>query len=252
MLGWIPLTESEVVRKYLFFGPPGESSLIARLDIWSSLLIIRRLRWISTFAFNVLSFIAFICSQPRDSGQQCSTTAITRYFFNVATRNCEVFSYNGCGGNRNNFATVTQCLNYCNSASCPPGTIALRDTSTNTLTACQAGVLNTCPTDYTCANSQLLNQAVCCGVPASTGKCPAGQSPYFDAWTNAELQCQPNIQGSCPGGYFCYYSTTSLAYYCCGTAASMSLLFVLVQFLAISLLYWLYCSLQKPHFSPQY
>lgn len=175
------------------------------------------------------TFVAFVCSQPRDAGQACSINPITRFYFDAVTRNCESFNYNGCGGNRNSFATVTQCLNYCNSAGCPPGTVALRDSTTNTLTTCQSGLQSTCPSDSICSNSQLLGQAICCGVPQSTGKCLPGQSPYFDALSNAELQCQPNMPGSCPAGYFCYFSPSSQTYYCCGTAASKCKIFLHVE-----------------------
>ena len=78
------------------------------------------------------NFVAYICSLPRDQGVRCGSSTLTRYYFNVATRNCETMTFNGCEGNRNNFATLTQCLNYCNSAGCAAGQIALQ---VNTLLA---------------------------------------------------------------------------------------------------------------------
>lgn len=169
----------------------------------------------------MLSIVAFICSQARDVGQPCSSTVNKRYFFNVATRNCESFNYDGCGGNRNNFATAIQCSNFCTSAGCPPGTIAHHNSSSNMLTTCQPGLSSIlCPTDYICLKSSLFGQGVCCGVPATTGKCPNGQDPYFDALTNAPRQCQAKVAGACPAGYVCNFSPSDQVYYCCGTAAS--------------------------------
>ncbi len=55
----------------------------------------------------------YVCSQPRDTGVRCSSSTISRYFFNVDLKTCQRFEYNGCEGNRNNFATLDQCQNYC-------------------------------------------------------------------------------------------------------------------------------------------
>lgn len=40
----------------------------------------------------------YVCSQPRDVGIRCSSTRITRWFFNPDTKNCQTFEYNGCEG----------------------------------------------------------------------------------------------------------------------------------------------------------
>lgn len=57
-----------------------------------------------------------ICRMTQDPGTTCGTNTLTRYSFNTNTRVCESFTYRGCGGNRNNFASMTQCSNFCNSA----------------------------------------------------------------------------------------------------------------------------------------
>lgn len=41
----------------------------------------------------------YVCSQPRDVGVRCSSTRITRYYFNADTKTCQTFEYNGCEGN---------------------------------------------------------------------------------------------------------------------------------------------------------
>ncbi|XP_055390548.1 thrombin inhibitor hemalin-like [Condylostylus longicornis] len=37
----------------------------------------------------------------------------SRYFYNVATHDCEEFIYGGCAGNGNNFNTYEECMNVC-------------------------------------------------------------------------------------------------------------------------------------------
>jgi hypothetical protein len=51
------------------------------------------------------------CDLPQDSGP-CDG-AFSRYFFDAATDSCELFSYGGCEGNENNFATKTACESFC-------------------------------------------------------------------------------------------------------------------------------------------
>ena len=36
-----------------------------------------------------------------------------RWFFNLTTSHCELFSYSGCGGNSNRFFTLEKCINTC-------------------------------------------------------------------------------------------------------------------------------------------
>lgn len=135
----------------------------------------------------------YVCSLGQDAGQRCGTTTLNRYFFNSATRTCEMFVYNGCAGNRNNFETMNQCLTYCNSAGtlmdaprfrpisssvsgCSAGQVALQDANTRLVTTCDQNVATSCPTGYTCVFSNLLRQGICCGSNAPAGACPSGQS----------------------------------------------------------------------------
>ncbi|KAL1238527.1 Uncharacterized protein TSPI_09039 [Trichinella spiralis] len=160
---------------------------------------------------------ATICSLGRDPGAHCGTNTLTRYYFNAMTKTCEAFTYLGCEGNRNNFPSMEKCLSYCQSADCPAGQIALRDVDSETLTICSMG-MNTCPSGYSCVQSKLLGRSICCGSSAPSGVCPSGQNAYMDAMTNSPRQCQPNIDNSCPPGFFCSYSTTMMNSFCCGSA----------------------------------
>jgi len=38
---------------------------------------------------------------------------ITKFFYNVETKECEFFVYSGCGGNANNFMTAVECESNC-------------------------------------------------------------------------------------------------------------------------------------------
>uniref|UniRef100_UPI00398F2A0F tissue factor pathway inhibitor 2 isoform X2 n=1 Tax=Pristiophorus japonicus TaxID=55135 RepID=UPI00398F2A0F len=51
------------------------------------------------------------CHKPKDEGS-CSAD-IPRYYFNQETDTCETFSYTGCGGNDNNFISLSACQKIC-------------------------------------------------------------------------------------------------------------------------------------------
>ncbi|KFD53227.1 hypothetical protein M513_05937 [Trichuris suis] len=160
---------------------------------------------------------ATICSLNRDQGVQCGSSSLMRYYFNTVTKTCEPLTYLGCGGNRNNFPSMEKCLSYCQSADCPLGQVALREQNSHNLVSCSRSS-NVCPHDYSCIHSKLLGTDICCGSSAPAGTCPAGQSAYMDALTNSPRQCQPNIDNSCPQGFFCTYSGSATNSFCCGTA----------------------------------
>ena len=66
-----------------------------------------------------LLLTAEICRSPPAQGQQCGSVNTQRYYFNVVTKTCTTFTYQGCEGSGNNFGTLAQCQNYCNSAGKP-------------------------------------------------------------------------------------------------------------------------------------
>ncbi|KAK0424287.1 hypothetical protein QR680_008593 [Steinernema hermaphroditum] len=172
----------------------------------------------------------FVCSQPRDVGVRCSSTRISRWYFNADTKTCQTFEYNGCEGNRNNFATQKACQNYCLSEACPPGTVVAKEADTSRLVQCSnpggAGrVSGGCPDGYTCYSSPLLDQNVCCGASTELQSlCPANSTPFISALSLQPMQCTPNVDGACPGNFFCWFSTTSSAvnaFYCCRSPDSV-------------------------------
>ncbi|KAF5293262.1 hypothetical protein FQR65_LT11002 [Abscondita terminalis] len=57
-----------------------------------------------------------VCFEPVDKGQcidPISSRNLTRFYFNVKTNKCEMFSYSGCQGNHNNFHTEDICHAIC-------------------------------------------------------------------------------------------------------------------------------------------
>uniref|UniRef100_H2Z6J4 BPTI/Kunitz inhibitor domain-containing protein n=1 Tax=Ciona savignyi TaxID=51511 RepID=H2Z6J4_CIOSA len=54
------------------------------------------------------------CTYPYDIGQHCAdNTPSGRYFHNPSMNRCELFYYSGCGGNTNNYISLTQCERTC-------------------------------------------------------------------------------------------------------------------------------------------
>ncbi|XP_041353412.1 uncharacterized protein LOC121371524 [Gigantopelta aegis] len=55
--------------------------------------------------------VPIACMQTRAKGG-CANF-VRRYYFNRFTGHCEEFTYSGCGGNNNNFASILQCQQLC-------------------------------------------------------------------------------------------------------------------------------------------
>jgi hypothetical protein len=61
-----------------------------------------------------------ICALPKDSGP-CSAH-LAHWYFDTSSMSCKPFTYSGCGGNANNFASEAACSFMCSpQAPCPPG-----------------------------------------------------------------------------------------------------------------------------------
>ncbi|KRX77013.1 Protease inhibitor bitisilin-1 [Trichinella sp. T6] len=58
---------------------------------------------------------AQLCSLSIDQGT-CSNPE-TRYAYDRQARRCVSFTYNGCGGNLNNFSTMEDCIQVCSKQS---------------------------------------------------------------------------------------------------------------------------------------
>ena len=66
----------------------------------------------------VLLFFHYVdnCVLPPDAGP-CNGS-VNRWYFNQSSGQCENFTYGGCQGNGNNFATLSNCLKNCVSGEC--------------------------------------------------------------------------------------------------------------------------------------
>lgn len=54
------------------------------------------------------------CFLPKHAGRNCTTDArMQNYWFNSESNSCELFDYNGCGGNGNNFVEESECWSTC-------------------------------------------------------------------------------------------------------------------------------------------
>ncbi|CAM1297566.1 Uncharacterised protein g1852 [Pycnogonum litorale] len=51
------------------------------------------------------------CELEKDAGP-CKGL-FPRYFYNVTTEDCQLFTYGGCDGNENNFKEKKQCIEFC-------------------------------------------------------------------------------------------------------------------------------------------
>uniref|UniRef100_A0A1I7XP65 BPTI/Kunitz inhibitor domain-containing protein n=1 Tax=Heterorhabditis bacteriophora TaxID=37862 RepID=A0A1I7XP65_HETBA len=112
----------------------------------------------------------FVCSQPRDVGVRCSSTRITRWYFNADSKTCQTFEYNGCEGQLKSIIYTPLIL--------------------------------------------IMHAALC----------PASSTPFISALSLQPMQCTPNVDGACPGNFFCWFSTTTTsvnAFYCCRSPDSV-------------------------------
>src|SRR3569832_617455 len=125
--------------------------------------------------------LAQICSSPPSQGQQCGSVNTERYYFNIVSRSCTTFTYQGCDTSGNNFGTLAQCQNYCNSAGmllcffcvflsffvCAVGEVVFVDPNTQAPRQCNQQLSNSCPTGYTCRYDSLTQNSVCCGATSA-------------------------------------------------------------------------------------
>lgn len=64
-----------------------------------------------------------VCDEPVDSGIECNTSSPSpRYYYDSERKSCQMFNYDGCEGNDNNFATMDECKKLCGSGSPSNGT----------------------------------------------------------------------------------------------------------------------------------
>ncbi|VDL75180.1 unnamed protein product [Nippostrongylus brasiliensis] len=109
--------------------------------------------------------VAFRCcpSKAPQPGSQCSKITTSRFYFNLVTKQCSSFHFNGCSGNLNNFATKELCDNFCMSAGCELGEMVYKKSNTSLPFRCDGDLRNSCPNNYECRFNNLLGYSICCG-----------------------------------------------------------------------------------------
>uniref|UniRef100_A0A914UV44 BPTI/Kunitz inhibitor domain-containing protein n=1 Tax=Plectus sambesii TaxID=2011161 RepID=A0A914UV44_9BILA len=99
-----------------------------------------------------------ICNAPLAVGS-CSNF-VTRYYYDTASGQCRTFQYSGCGGNSNNFNSLSICQSTCGgvgvtgSSQCPA--------DANVGLNCQFVRPNACNTDADCIGRVNTIQPTCC------------------------------------------------------------------------------------------
>ena len=57
-----------------------------------------------------------ICSEDRDAGD-CGGPEVRaeeeRFYYDIISEDCQPFTFSGCGGNNNNFISLTECQTFC-------------------------------------------------------------------------------------------------------------------------------------------
>lgn len=157
---------------------------------------------------------AHICSQPPQQGNHCAKISVSRYYFNIVTKECTTFQFNGCNGNLNNFATAQECNNFCSSAGCGVGEVAYKDVNTKKAFDCNNVLVNSCPNNFQCRFNSLTAGYVCCGS-SHMDVCPSEERAYINAIDETVRECAINIPGSCPADFLCRFNAQRNRYYCC-------------------------------------
>lgn len=142
--------------------------------------------------FLPMAFTATVCSLPIQPGNSCragETTNTVRFYYNLQSRMCQQFSYAGCGGNDNNFATMADCSQFCNQFS----------GNQNSMIAILLNIIN---------KIYLLYWFVLVISTPNSGSCPDGKQQL------PGVTCTANVAYSCPTGYVCQISTTNTAVCC--------------------------------------
>jgi hypothetical protein len=107
------------------------------------------------------------CSLERHQGY--CRDEILRYYYDAEAKKCQHFIYTGCGGNENNFETITDCENECDDS----------DLNIDNLTEKESSDLGKC------------------SAKADSGLC-RGYFPRF--WFNPEKrECEEFVYGGCGG-----------------------------------------------------
>ncbi|XP_038652370.1 carboxypeptidase inhibitor SmCI-like [Scyliorhinus canicula] len=160
------------------------------------------------------------CSLPREVGR-CRGSFI-RFYYNQNTQACEQFTYGGCGGNANNFETMSECQTKCpttgerisnfpayHTCSLPREVGRCRGSfirfyyNQNTL-ACEQFTYGGCGGNANNFETMSECQTNCqpaydhiCSMPREVGSCRASITRYY--YNSAPNACEQFTYGGCGG-----------------------------------------------------
>ncbi|KAH9285071.1 Papilin [Echinococcus granulosus] len=136
-----------------------------------------------------------VCSLPTEVGP-CAA-AIQRYTYNRSTGRCEAFYYGGCGGNTNNFKTLEECQQRCESSYHQD---PCQDVRCGTNAYCTKGRCF-CPQGYD-GNPQIecrpsYQSEDVCSLPTEVGSCAESLQRY--TYNRSTGRCEAFYYSGCHG-----------------------------------------------------
>uniref|UniRef100_A0A914C9N7 BPTI/Kunitz inhibitor domain-containing protein n=1 Tax=Acrobeloides nanus TaxID=290746 RepID=A0A914C9N7_9BILA len=161
-----------------------------------------------------------ICTQPKRLGD--CTSSVRRYWYNSATRQCELFQYTGCQGNDNNFDSLLTCQQKCRGVALEPKCTqgkAHKDANGNFYACSTKGDGKSCPPNYQCffdgaSNGCCPTKSYTCSLSPDKGvQCGAGRS--FRYYFNSNKQtCESFQYEGCDGNSNNFQSLEDCQDYC--------------------------------------
>ncbi|XP_071826356.1 uncharacterized protein [Apostichopus japonicus] len=144
------------------------------------------------------------CALPLDAGP--CTDNVVRFFYNSATESCQQFTFGGCGGNVNNFATLDECDRRCVVDACAQTIVSCPGAETRwgydpSIQACIEFSYGGCTPNANLFTTQLQCQQRCeaaiCSQAITTGVCTSAIQKFaYNALTGS---CQVFEYTGCGG-----------------------------------------------------
>ncbi|CAD5228555.1 unnamed protein product [Bursaphelenchus xylophilus] len=131
-----------------------------------------------------LSYQQEECLLPRDKGDSsCGESGGLRFYFDLRTKHCQPFRYDGCNGNGNRFTSSSECKTKCSGVSADAADAANAHKMVVDVPKCDGGVraavdenskaisCDKCPSKHKCVQGLCCpNKEAVCEVNYDTGK----------------------------------------------------------------------------------
>jgi len=107
---------------------------------------------------------AAVCALALNEGRLCPIAKpSTRWRMDAASGRCVEFTYDGCEGNLNTFASVEHCNEFCYGP-CPGGALAHVNAFTGQSQLCEPPFDDVCPAGFVCSQTS-VGTSLCCAQP---------------------------------------------------------------------------------------